>query len=66
MQVLHLKDMTCFALSKGEDGSIFMAGDAGIWQLVPTPWSQQAAALADAQEYTEALNYAAMMPSHQV
>lgn len=68
MQVLPLRDMGLIAPTLAADGSVFVAavGDAGIRRLLPTPFSQQAKALSDAQEFTEALSIAALMPSEQV
>ena len=56
------------APSLGPDGSVYLvaSGEAGIRRLVPTPFSLQAQALADAGEFAEALSLAAMMPGDQV
>ena len=67
-QVLPLRDMALIAPSLDADGSLYVAamGEAGIRRLIPTPFSPQSQALADALDFPEALSIAALMPSEQV
>lgn len=68
MQVLPLRGMTISAASTAADGSVFLAsgGDGGIRRLAPVPFRQQAEALADAEEFQEALQLATFIPDSQV
>ena len=68
VQVLPLRDIGAIAPSLGSDGSVYLAvsGEIGIRRLAPVPYDQQARALAEAGDYSEALTMAALMPLEQV
>lgn len=59
--------MTVAAPSAMGDGSIVVASgtDSGIRRLVPVPFRQQAEALADADEFQEALQLVSYIPDSE-
>lgn len=63
-----MKGMSHAAPSLMADGSVVLASgsDGGIQQLKPVPFQQQAASLADAEEFQEALQLASYIPDSEV
>lgn len=68
LQVIPLKGMTQAAASVMADGSVLLGSgtDGGICRLVPVAFKSQAEALADAEEFQEALQLASYIPDSDV
>lgn len=64
-QQLPISGITMQTDSSG-DVFVITSGRDGIQQLIPTPFAQQAQALADLQQFPEALTLASLMPDNQV
>lgn len=69
LQVLPVKGMDIVARSTSSRGDVFVAagqGSAGIRRLAPLPFADQAAMLADREDFAAALELAALVPASEV
>jgi hypothetical protein len=68
LQVLPVKGMDVVAQSTSAGGDVFVAagqGSAGIRRLAPLPFADQAAMLADRDDFAAALELAALVPTSE-